>query len=110
MPPVLIHRAATGKLEEIAIEGMPLGALEFPYRELSVDVESGDVLLFMSDGLPELPDPEGDTLGYERASDHFADAGSNPNEVIRHLLQSAKNWSGDTAPADDIAFVVIRIR
>ena len=110
MPPVLIHRAATGEIEEIAIEGMPLGALEFPYRELSVEVFSGDVLLFMSDGFPELPNPEGDTLGYERASDHFADAGSNPNEVIRHLLESAKSWAGEASPADDITFVVIRIR
>ncbi len=64
----------------------------------------------MSDGFPELPNLEGDTLGYERASDHFAHAGSNPNQVIRHLLPSAESWASKASPADDITFVVIRIR
>ncbi|MCP4204675.1 MAG: SpoIIE family protein phosphatase [bacterium] len=111
MPPALLHRAATGKVEEIAIEGMPLGGLDFTYRQVSVSIDAGDTLLLMSDGFPELPDRDGNTLGYERAAELFAaTAGSKPNEVIEHLLARARDWAGDSAPADDVTFVVARVR
>ncbi len=110
MPPVLVRRAVTGSVEEISIEGMPLGGLDFAYRERSVALESGDIVLLMSDGFPELPSSEGEVLGYDRASASFAAGGTDPNGIIRHLLASAESWAEEAAPADDITFVAIRVR
>ncbi|MFQ5528112.1 MAG: PP2C family protein-serine/threonine phosphatase [Thermoanaerobaculia bacterium] len=109
MPPVLIHRS-DGGVDEIAIEGMPLGGLEFGYRERTVQVAPGDVVLLMSDGFPELPNANGDTLGYERASEHFEATGRDPKGVVQQLVSASEEWAGGSGPADDITFVVLRIR
>jgi len=110
MPPAFVRRAATGAIEEIAIQGMPLGSLDFAYREHTVALDSGDLVLLMSDGFPELPNRDGDVLGYERARECFAEGGTDPQGLVRHLLTAADRWAGATAPADDITFVAIRVR
>jgi serine phosphatase RsbU (regulator of sigma subunit) len=90
---------------------MPLGGLDFVYREVTVDIDAGDTLLLMSDGFPELPDSNGDTLGYERSSEIFAAAvDSKPDQLVRYLLTRAEAWAGATAPPDDLTFVVVRVR
>jgi serine phosphatase RsbU (regulator of sigma subunit) len=54
MPALLIYRAATCEVEEIAIKGMPLGSIVgFPYQEQEVSLACGDVVVMMSDGFPE---------------------------------------------------------
>jgi len=111
MPPALIHRAVEGDVSEVILEGMPLGGLDYRYQEASIELSPGDTILLMSDGFPELPDPQGDTLGYERSAAHFKEAvHGRPSAVIDHLLGVAREWSGGAAPADDITFVVIRVR
>ncbi len=53
MPPLLIHRAASGTVEEVCIEGTPLGSLGDPaYAERQVDLAPGDTVLLMTDGFP----------------------------------------------------------
>lgn len=110
MPPVLLHRASSGKVEEVSVEGMPLGSLDFTYRERSVQLNSGDTVLLMSDGFPELPNEDGDALTYERAGRCFGDAAkATPDGIIEKLTQTADAWTG-SSPADDITFVVLRSR
>ncbi|MBP9826183.1 MAG: SpoIIE family protein phosphatase [Thermoanaerobaculia bacterium] len=124
MPPALHFRAATGEVDEIALAGMPLGARnDFPYSERRLEIAPGDVVLLMSDGFPELPNPTGEPLGYERARAHFAVAasrgtsgeGAGAGGIVAALEQAAANWSGadagpDAAPApsDDVTFLVLR--
>jgi len=118
MPPVLVHRgnpqragAAEAAVEEIALPGMPLGGLDETYRESTVELAPGDTVLLLSDGLPELPNRAGDPLGYVAVRDRFAQvAGSPPEEIIRALEATARAWAGDSTPADDMTFVVARVR
>jgi serine phosphatase RsbU (regulator of sigma subunit) len=110
MPPVLLFRPSRGEVEEIALEGMPLGGLSYDYREQTVEVEPGDTLLLMSDGLPELPNSEEEPLGYERASELFGELATAPlDEIISRLGQAAMDWVGGEAPSDDITLVVLRV-
>jgi hypothetical protein len=54
MPPLLIHRSATQKVEEIVIKGMPLGSVSaFPYQKQELILSPGDTVVLMSDGFPE---------------------------------------------------------
>src|SRR5712691_2336645 len=64
MPPLLVHRAAGGRVEEIAMNATPLGTLGVEYAEREVPVNRGDTVLLMSDGFPELQNGEGQQLGY----------------------------------------------
>lgn len=111
MPPILLYRAGTGRAEEVALAGMPLGGLAFEYEERRLQIAPGDVILMMTDGLPELTDLAGDPLGYPRVRSLFESLGAKaPDEVIAGLTAAAESWSGGQAPKDDITFVVIRIR
>ena len=111
MPPALVRRTGDGRVEELATPGMPLGGLTDDYGELEVDLASGDIVVLMSDGLPELPDNDGEPLGYERVSQVLAEApNDSPQQLIDALLRAAEEWAGDGPPNDDITFVALRVR
>jgi serine phosphatase RsbU (regulator of sigma subunit) len=111
MPPALLYRAATGEVEEIALEGMPLGGLAYDYQELSLEVASGDTLLLMSDGLPELQDEQGEPFGYPRVRQSFQELGGKaPEDIIAGLGDAARAWTGGKPPNDDVTFVALRVR
>ncbi|MCP5118238.1 MAG: SpoIIE family protein phosphatase, partial [bacterium] len=59
-------------IEEITLEGMPLGGLEFAYRERRVELSAGDSVLMMTDGFPELIGSGGEVVGYGGARERFA--------------------------------------
>ncbi|MEE8524095.1 MAG: SpoIIE family protein phosphatase [Thermoanaerobaculia bacterium] len=111
MPPALIHRPGSGTVDEVVLEGMPLGGLEFEYRERRVELTPGDTLLLMTDGLPELVGSGGEVLGYDRTHELFARAASKPpREVVAELAAAVSAWTGSDRPGDDVTFVVIRVR
>lgn len=120
MPPVLVHRRATGRVEEVVLSGMPLGGLDPAYAECELLLEAGDTVLLLSDGLPELPDAAGEPLGYAETRRLFEvaaagapdAAGGRPalREVIGELESAAHRWAGGGAPADDRTFVVVRVK
>jgi serine phosphatase RsbU (regulator of sigma subunit) len=111
MPPVLLYRAGTGRAEEVVLSGMPLGGLASEYEERGLQTASGDMILMMTDGLPELTNSEGDPLGYPRVRSLFESLGGKaPEEVLAGLTAAAESWSGGQPPKDDITFVVIRVR
>jgi len=111
MPPALLHRAAGGAVEELAVEGTPLGSLDYAYRESEVAVASGDTLLLMSDGFPELLNDQGDPLGYPQARAVFEHAAAKtPEEIIGALEEVAVDWAGEQPPSDDVTFVVVRVK
>lgn len=108
MPPVLIRRRG-GAVEEVSLPGMPLGGLVYPYEERRVRLESGDVVLFMSDGLAELADLGGTPFGYERVKEILAatDA-TRPAEVLTELVEAGRSWAGEGPPPDDVTLLVVR--
>lgn len=112
MPPTLIFRNQTKQLEEIALKGMPLGAVEsFPYAIKETELNSGDTLLMMSDGFPELFNNEKELYGYERVQNDFHKvAEKSPEQIIDRLKENAFEWSGDSEPDDDVTFVVIKVK
>jgi serine phosphatase RsbU (regulator of sigma subunit) len=111
MPPLLVYRRASGKVEEVALVGMPLGGLASDYEERRLEVEPGDTILMMTDGLPELADAEGEPLGYPRVRSLFAELGHlPPAELIAGLARAADSWGGDQPPKDDMTFVALKVR
>lgn len=112
MPPVFLHRARTGEVEEVCLEATPLGALadcDYPEREL--EVEPGDTLLLLTDGFPELQGASGDLLGYARVPEIFAaSAAKPPGEIIADLTAAVEAWRGEMPLQDDVTFVVLKVR
>jgi serine phosphatase RsbU (regulator of sigma subunit) len=112
MPPVLICRAESNEVEEILIKGMPLGGpVEYRYEQKTVELRSGDSILFMSDGFPELFNAEQEMFDYARVRDLFRSAtGKAPLEIISLLNRAAAEWRGEQPQNDDMTFVAVRVR
>ncbi len=67
MPPALIYRAETGSVEEVMIKAMPLGGVAgYSYSERELTLCRGDVIVLMSDGLPERFNHAGEMFDYSR--------------------------------------------
>jgi sigma-B regulation protein RsbU (phosphoserine phosphatase) len=111
MPPVLIHRASGGQVEEVALGATPLGTLGIDYPQTTIELAAGDTVLFLTDGFPELMNDAGLQFGYAAALDAFAAAAraANADGVIASLARITEQWHGDAAPNDDVTFVVARV-
>jgi serine phosphatase RsbU (regulator of sigma subunit) len=112
MPPAYIFRAKTLKVEEICLEGMPLGAMaDFPYRVFEDELNTGDTLLLLSDGLPELRNPDGAQFDYPRVQEIFRDAaGQHPQAIIDRLVDAGEVWRKNELPDDDVTLMVLRAK
>ena len=112
MPPTLVYRKCSKEVEEIELKGMPLGAMRgFPYELHENKIESGDVLLLLTDGLPELANEKHEMYGYDRVISEFCSVGEKtPDEIIEHLKNSASEWVDGADPDDDVTFVVIKVK
>ena len=112
MPPALIFRNETQNVEEIRLQALPLGGTaDFKYSKKETTFISGDTLLLMSDGFPELFNKEKELLDYKKAKDIFSSVAQlGPSEIIKHLCEEADNWRGNAKQEDDITFVVLKVK
>ncbi len=112
MPPVYIFREDKKEVEEILIESLPLGAMnKIQYESKPLNVSSGDAILLLSDGMPELLNEGNEEFGYERVKEIFRKNGSRSSEeIISEFKGLCGKWNKDTDPDDDVTFVVIKIK
>jgi serine phosphatase RsbU (regulator of sigma subunit)/ligand-binding sensor domain-containing protein len=112
MPPALIYRKQDMAVEEIVIKGMPLGAVsDFPYQLRETKINSGDTMLLLSDGLPELFNKDKEMFSYERVVQEFSkNAHKSPEDIIDSLKTAGSDWVEDEDPDDDVTFVVIKVK
>jgi serine phosphatase RsbU (regulator of sigma subunit) len=112
MPHALLYRNEIKKVEEIILKGMPLGAVyDFPYQTKTAELKSGDTLLLLSDGLPELFNDNKEMFGYDRVTKEYEKVASNKaNEIIEHLKNIGADWVNGNDPEDDVTFVVLKMK
>jgi serine phosphatase RsbU (regulator of sigma subunit) len=112
MPPILIHRTNTRRVEELGAGGLPLGGRLSPvYPECHAALSPGDTLLLATDGFAEALDPDGNSLGFERVADALRDAANASSKaVVERLMAKAAAWRGSREQTDDITFVVVRVQ
>ena len=111
MPPVLIYRAGTKQIEEIALRGMPLGSVtNYPYKLVTETLHDGDVVMIMSDGFPERFDETGAMIGFEKAAEILTEcAADSAQQIINQFIKYGDEWGGTRPQDDDITFVVFKV-
>ena len=112
MPPLIILRS-NGDVEEMMNEGLPLGAMETAkYTLTEFRLEASDLLVAMSDGLPERINDMDDQLGYKRIAARIKETGkgASPEEILEDLAGYGDDWSNNTAQNDDITLVVLKVK
>ena len=110
MPPIYLYNSKSKKTEEILIRGLPLGGL----KNEKFDVEKrkfnkGDVLVLLSDGLPEAENSSGELYDYERVVKLISENATKSAEEIKNkLIGEVDIWLEGNVPEDDVTFVVIK--
>ena len=112
MPPVLVWRQVDGSVEEVMLPSVPLATLaDVRFNETEIDLQGGDSVLLMTDGLAEVANSDGDLLGYERASRFFAEVAElEPELAIERLLERAAAYNEGTPLQDDMTLMVLKAR
>jgi serine phosphatase RsbU (regulator of sigma subunit) len=110
MPPIYLYKANSNSVEEIMNSGLPLGGLKNEeFEQITRSFEPGDVLIQLSDGLPEAPSKSGEMYDYDRLRSLIQTACSQSSqEIINTLVQSVDLWMGGSHNPDDITLVVIK--
>jgi sigma-B regulation protein RsbU (phosphoserine phosphatase) len=101
-----------GRCDRIELTGFPLGIFEdVTYDEWGVTLESGDILVFHSDGIAETYNSEGQLFGNERLrklieQHHEISAAEMADRVLNEV-----DWFSQSAPlSDDRTLVVMKVK
>jgi sigma-B regulation protein RsbU (phosphoserine phosphatase) len=104
-----------GQLTPLVAKGMPLGMMVgISYREIEFQLQSGDVLVFMTDGIIEAKDNSGaeyqDTDRLQQVIAQFT-ADTKAMAMVSALINDATTFGADmtTEEEDDITVVVVKV-
>jgi sigma-B regulation protein RsbU (phosphoserine phosphatase) len=101
-----------GRVEQVKLTGFPIGIFDdATYEEWSVQLNSGDVLLFYSDGITEAANREGKFFGTDRLQNLFA---ANTNltsaELADRILEDVQQFTQEGPITDDRTLVVMKVK
>jgi sigma-B regulation protein RsbU (phosphoserine phosphatase) len=96
----------------VRAEGFPLGL--FPnvnYDELTVTTESGDVVIFISDGIVDAENAEGEMYGQERLTSLLCSRRELPTqEIADAILADVSRFQGEQERFDDETVIVMKVK
>ena len=101
-----------GGVTEIDSSGRPLGLLPGSvYTSTEVELQSGDVLVLLSDGLIEAPGRDGTEFGLGRIKELLARVASHSaQDIVEQLMQANQRFVADNLDqVDDRTLLVVRV-
>ncbi|HXV68103.1 MAG TPA: SpoIIE family protein phosphatase [Nitrospira sp.] len=100
----IVHRR-TGEVAWLTSPALPLGFdPSYEYATVELPVVPGDRLYVLSDGLYEVPSPDGELWGPARLQRTIGELGHRPlSEVIDRTIEAAEGWLGHDHFPDDVA-------
>jgi sigma-B regulation protein RsbU (phosphoserine phosphatase) len=107
--PVFCH---AGQTETVRAEGFPLGMFaNASYEEITVATEPGDVVIFVSDGIQDAENAEGEMYGQERLSSLLCSRREQPaQEIADAILADVSRFQGEQERFDDETIIVVKVR
>jgi len=109
--PILRFAAATGACTRYKPTSFPLGAMRLASLRPTVDVdlEPGDILVLISDGVYEYRDAENEQFGEERVEEIIrAHHSGSMAELSSRLLESVQAFACGAPQEDDITMVLVK--
>ena len=110
MPPAYHYKLKTKEVDEVLLEGLPLGSFKGEtYGQVEIPIDAGDAFVFISDGLPEATNKSEQMLGYQAVLECVRENGKNSAEEIKQSLFDLGNaWLDGIQNQDDITVVVVK--
>lgn len=108
----VLQRADGQSCKELDTEGLILGVKKnVLFEERSVTLNSGDVVLFYTDGLTEARDSDGNMFGTSGLYNHLNTCLHLPAEsILDSFYDRIHEFAGSRNLLDDISIVVVKIR
>lgn len=109
LPYPLLVRNGTPKFLELA--GIPVGLFpDSQYQELDIQLESGDVIAFYSDGLVEARDASNEDFGLKRLADSIQrHSAMSVDEIVAAVGTEVEEFVGRTPYHDDRTLIVVKM-
>ncbi len=110
MPPMYHYEKKNNKVDEITISNLPLGGLMSEnFTVLDKKFAKDDVLVMLSDGLPEAPNKDGDLLDYAAVKECIEKHSTKTaSEIKDELVKLSDKWMNGIHNPDDITIVVCK--
>lgn len=107
--PPLLYRNATREVFFMPLGGRALGWFpDNPLREVEVKLESGDLIVYYTDGLTDAENFSGDYFGEARLAQAVVEIGGQPAQaVLDHIVNSVYTFCNGNVPFDDLTLVVV---
>lgn len=108
--PPLFYRHKTKEVSYMPRGGRAIGWFpNNPLRPDELKLESGDVLVYYTDGLTEAENRQGDFFGEARLAQAVLEKGNQSAEAITdHIVNSVDQFCAGAPPFDDLTLMVIR--
>jgi serine phosphatase RsbU (regulator of sigma subunit) len=114
--PLYRYRASDSRVEQIKPRGLALGMddgerFDAELEERALPLRSGDVYLFVSDGVTEARNVTGEEFGEERLMKALAGSATLAAGAIQDvILRDVQAFVGDAQAHDDQTVVVVRVK
>ncbi len=112
--PLLVYRAADGRIETFGTKGIPLGAvrggaLAGTLEDHVLVLDPGDLLVQYTDGVNEAFEPQGEEqFGFDRLGEVVRTAAPHGcKAVIESIRTAVRNWIADGTPHDDETLLIV---
>ena len=106
--PILVR---DGRVQFIETAGLPLGAFaQARYTATHVELQDGDLILLVSDGVVEARRPDGELFGFERLEQSLGNM-QEPvylEQLVDNLFAQVIHFIGEAEQHDDMTIVVIQ--
>lgn len=90
-------------------EGIPLGIMELAnYTDVEMELKSGDLFLFFTDGLLEARDPFREEYGLDRVKQVLLSNPPDPDQLIVKLVSNVNDFMKDAPRHDDLTLVAAK--
>jgi phosphoserine phosphatase RsbU/P len=111
LPYPIQYCGSTRKVSQLVLPGVPLGSFAgSTYDELSLELSTGDVYVFCSDGVTEAVDGLGREFGNERLLTVIEQShDKSARDIVDAIFSAVWSFRGDTPPNDDMTAVAIKI-
>jgi len=110
-PPMLHYSAKDESIYRYRTGGPALGLQrKSDYQSEKVEYASGDIFVFLSDGLIETANVNGEELGCEQVSDLLrSNSDKSPVDLYNVLIENAKAFRDQLPQRDDVTIVVLKM-
>ena len=108
-PPV--HVTTCGRSVLLSGDGFPIGITETDYDEHAIQLDSGDRLVFYSDGVTECMNVADELFGNARLLNSLRrDAGQSLDSTLSEVLSHIQAWTGEVPFHDDVSVLALEYR